>query len=190
MKILEYKKRISWNKGLKTGALTKEHREKIGFANKGKKRSIEARKKYSLAKKGKQSSMLGKKHTPETIEKMRKSAKGFPISARVGASKRMKKLVGDKHPNWKGGYERKLWHNRQRRIKKVGNGGSHTFWEWDTLKAQYNWTCFDCKRKEPQIKLTEDHIIPLSLGGSDNIENIRPLCRSCNSKKGNRILKC
>jgi 5-methylcytosine-specific restriction endonuclease McrA len=73
------------------------------------------------------------------------------------------------------------------RARKFGNGGSHTIGEWETLKAQYNWTCLICGKQEPQIKLTEDHIIPLSKGGSDNIENIQPLCKTCNCKKSDKI---
>ena len=75
-----------------------------------------------------------------------------------------------------------LWRNYK--IRRKGATGSHTLKEWEILKAQYNWTCPICKKREPNIKLTEDHIIPLSKGGSNNIENIQPLCRSCNSSKG------
>ncbi len=84
--------------------------------------------------------------------------------------------------------ERVLWNNR-RRIRKLNAGGSHTIGEWENLKAQYNWTCPSCNKKESAISLTRDHIVPLVKGGSDNIENIQPLCRSCNAKKYMEIKK-
>ena len=40
----------------------------------------------------------------------------------------------------------------------------------------------------PDMKLTRDHVIPLTKKGTNFITNIQPLCRSCNSSKGNRIL--
>lgn len=35
---------------------------------------------------------------------------------------------------------------------------------------------------------TIDHVIPLSKNGSNWASNLRPACRSCNSKKGNRVI--
>ena len=106
--------------------------------------------------------------------------------------KKRPNLSGEKHWNWQGGltknkeYRKVLQQNRE--AKKRENGGSHTLAEWETLKAQYNWTCPMCEKSEPEIKLTEDHIIPISKGGSNNIENIQPLCGSCNSKKHTKII--
>ena len=95
-----------------------------------------------------------------------------------------------KHPNWKGGISKDKQHyGRERRIRKLNATGFHTLGEWENLKAQYNWTCPGCGKKEPKIKLEEDHVIPLTKGGSDNIENIQPLCRSCNAKKYTKIIK-
>lgn len=71
--------------------------------------------------------------------------------------------------------------------KLVENGGSHTTTEWNELCAKYDYVCLHCGRKEPEIKLTRDHIIPLSKGGTDNIDNIQPLCGPCNSSKKDKV---
>ena len=95
-------------------------------------------------------------------------------------------ITGPNNKNWKGGIENKLHHNRLRYWRKVNSEGTFTLQEWENLKETYGHTCACCKRKEPEITLTVDHIKPLSKGGSSYIENIQPLCRNCNSRKNDR----
>lgn len=70
-----------------------------------------------------------------------------------------------------------------RRAFKIGKPDSFTSAEWKALKERYNYTCLRCGRREPEIKLTADHIIPISKGGAGTIDNIQPLCKPCNSAK-------
>lgn len=76
--------------------------------------------------------------------------------------------------------------NHKRETRKAGNGGSHSADEWAALKAQHGYRCLRCGRCEPEIKLTADHVIPTVFGGSNDITNIQPLCKSCNSAKGTK----
>ncbi len=72
----------------------------------------------------------------------------------------------------------------QRKKIKFGNG-FHTIKEWQDLCKKWGDTCACCRKIR---KLTKDHIIPLSKGGSNGIENIQPLCGSCNSRKNVRVI--
>lgn len=71
----------------------------------------------------------------------------------------------------------------RRRTRKTKAGGSYTGEEFKTLCKQYDNRCLCCGKKK---KLEFDHVIPVSKGGSSDISNGQPLCRSCNSSKGNK----
>ena len=101
--------------------------------------------------------------------------------------------TGANNYRWRGGKEtekiRNCFYQCRREVRKYSNGGTHTLDQWERLKSKYNWTCPACKVSEPEIKLTHDHIVPISKGGSDSIENIQPLCKSCNGNKMTKTIK-
>lgn len=72
-----------------------------------------------------------------------------------------------------------------RRARIASNGGRVKLEEWLEMKKACNYTCKNCGRSEPTIKLTQDHIKPISKGGKHTIDNIQPLCMQCNQRKYN-----
>lgn len=76
---------------------------------------------------------------------------------------------------------------RKRRVVAARLLGRHTTKEWLDLLDKFRNCCVYCGTSGGYpSKLTKDHILPVSAGGSDAIENIQPLCRRCNSTKGVR----
>ncbi|MHC5726464.1 MAG: HNH endonuclease [Nostoc sp.] len=49
------------------------------------------------------------------------------------------------------------------------------------------YQCQSCHSIFFKTELNVDHIIPLALGGSNDLSNLQTLCRHCNNKKKHRI---
>jgi 5-methylcytosine-specific restriction endonuclease McrA len=71
--------------------------------------------------------------------------------------------------------------------KEVYEVGTMSETDWNIMKTSYAERCVRCLKQVPEIKITIDHIIPISLGGEHSWNNVQPLCLSCNAKKSNRI---
>jgi hypothetical protein len=58
--------------------------------------------------------------------------------------------------------------------------GEFQYSEWVEICARYDNRCLACGTTDD---ITIDHIVPLSLGGPNTIDNVQPLCRRCNGVK-------
>jgi hypothetical protein len=74
------------------------------------------------------------------------------------------------------------------RLAKVNNapGNGWSVKEEKQLIEDYGHRCAYCDKKTD--KITMDHIVPITRGGTHSIENIAPACGSCNSSKHNKPL--
>ena len=55
----------------------------------------------------------------------------------------------------------------------------------DYIYLKYGKKCLCCG-SEKNISL--DHIVPIKKGGKNTLDNLQPLCKSCNSKKGVKVI--
>ena len=81
-------------------------------------------------------------------------------------------------------HKRSEYHARYR-TRKAENGGNHTANEFEILCKEYDYRCLCCGSDN---KLTEDHIVPIAKGGTNDISNLQPLCMSCNASKQDKII--
>ena len=156
------KNQTSFKKG---HGVPEEWRKKVAEALKGKRIPESRRKK-----------LVGRKLSEETKKRISQNSA----------------LRGEKHWQWRGGVTKnkayRSWTKNKHNRLRILAEGSHVWEEWEGLKKKHGYACVMCGRKEPDIKLTIDHITPISRGGTDWISNIQPLCQSCNSRKGKRLI--
>ncbi len=57
------------------------------------------------------------------------------------------------------------------------------------VRTRANGLCEYCHANEQWqfVRFTMDHIVPQSLGGSDDGDNLALACRNCNERRGNRF---
>lgn len=84
--------------------------------------------------------------------------------------------------------------NKIQKVRRLGQKRRHqkredfslTPEQWEETCNYFNYKCVYCGHDD---KLTYDHFIPFSKGGSFGQENILPCCSSCNSSKNNKDFK-
>lgn len=62
--------------------------------------------------------------------------------------------------------------------KEKGHGSS---------QDRYHLNLYAIDADGNEVLMTKDHIIPRSLGGKDILDNLQPMCKYCNSKKGSNV---
>lgn len=182
---------------------TEEHKEKIRQAITGIVRSKETCEKISKSKTGK--THKGFKHSEETKKRLSEIAKqGFKngrIPYQLGKSRfkneEEKRLCMLEHgrKSYRKHIKTRLIYYRKLAFKRRNSPGSFTKEEWDNKLKEYDYKCAYCGISEIELLkitgmgLTIDHIIPISKGGTSNIDNLQPLCKKCNCRKSNKLLK-
>ena len=135
----------------------------------------EHKRKISMALRGKITWMKGKKHTPESIKKLKDSHVGikYPPRSQEYREKRSLQYQEEKGPGWKGGIT-----SKSMTIRK-----SLEYRDWRTAVFQRdNYTCQECGSRG--VTLNADHIKPFAYYPELRlvIDNGRTLCVPCHRK--------
>lgn len=171
--VKEHKCKPAWNKGMKgMYKLSEETKRKIAIAGMGRKTSEATKKKISEFHKGNKWN-LGKKHSEETLAKMRlnnkRATKGKPAHNKGvrGVHKHTKEWIknhsGKKASNWRGGISG--LNHRIRGIYKYNH------WRYNIF-CRDKFTCVLCGMVGGGLNV--DHIKPFSkIVRENNIKSIR-----------------
>lgn len=110
------------------------------------------------------------------------------LAAYTAASlRRNPKLFAEAQKRWrkKNPYKVAEQIARRRALKKNAPIVEHV--DRAAIIARDESTCYICGQKLEGRQVTLDHVIPLAKGGSHKADNLKVACRSCNSRKRDRM---
>jgi HNH endonuclease len=62
--------------------------------------------------------------------------------------------------------------------------------DWQKILENYQCRCPVCSRSEPEVRFQQDHKIPRTRGGGNELKNWQPLCDECNNFKSTSCRGC
>jgi len=134
-------------------------------------------------------SRVWKRHNPEKVKEMKRRSYWKNRDHVLEYKRKNNERIKECRRNW---CDRNRLHvrikNQNRRALKLMSVGTHTEQEFLVSCKMHDWTCAYCGVEVDKQSVTEDHVIPLSRGGNNSIDNIVPSCGHCNISKGNKSL--
>jgi 5-methylcytosine-specific restriction endonuclease McrA len=110
------------------------------------------------------------KHREERLAKERAKRSADPERFRAAVRERHRRDPSS---------AKNAYHKRKARL--TGNGATLTRSQWKSIIDWFANLCaycgIECER------LTQDHVIPISRGGTHDAQNVVPACRHCNARK-------
>jgi len=82
------------------------------------------------------------------------------------------------------------WGDKKKRVRrKIPQSAKNAVWAKYIGMLNAEGKCYVCKRSVHITDFEVGHNRALSKGGSDNVSNLRPICRSCNSSMGTKSIE-
>lgn len=120
----------------------------------------------------------GRLYGRKNRQKLKKNVTAYRATNKALVLAKAKKWLADRP-------EQRRVYTENRRARLLAAEGSHTAQEISTLLEKQAGKCVYCSTVI-HVGYQEDHIIPLSRGGSNWISNIQLLCQPCNCRKSNK----
>jgi hypothetical protein len=128
----------------------------------------------------------------ESVERFRKShySGGKPYKPYVDVFRRLRELQGEEGVTGIGRegktYQLVSLSLSEKRMPRIRLSDT----DWQQILEFYQRRCVVCGRSEPAIRLQQDHKVPRTRNGSNNLSNWQPLCDECNNFKSTSCRGC